>query len=386
MKSRITRTEFAILVCYFLYCLIFIFETTQFDNGELSFYVRLSKYLILAVLLLSVFWRTELDYAQVTKLLLYFGISGLIALKSGRLSDVILVAAFAYSGIKLKTSLFINVYISAVLICSFLVLFGVFTGLYINEFIVESARGSRFFLGFSYTTILPNFLFHALLAYTAKREKKFNALESLIIIAVNEVLYYYTQTRAVYYEVILLVLSLWILDLFPRMFKSKLFGMLCLFAFPVAAFTIIYLSYEYSPSNSFYQLINRVLSNRRALGNLAIKRYGITAFGSKVEWATGRFGIERFSEYFYVDSSFLNILICFGVVTCVYIVFSFGIISWQAYLKNNYCLCLALLFLALHSLTDPQLFELRYNPFILLIGHVVFDNSYTILQPKQWIT
>ena len=72
-------------------------------------------------------------------------------------------------------------------------------------------------------------------------------------------------------------------------------------------------------------------------------------------------------EYFYVDSSYVNIALTYGMVALIFIVLCFAILNYKAFKKGNYKLCIIFAFLALHSFTDPQLLELKYNPFLIIL-------------------
>ena len=40
--------------------------------------------------------------------------------------------------------------------------------------------------------------------------------------------------------------------------------------------------------------------------------------------------------------------------------------------------------LSVHAFTDPQLFELRYNPLLLLLGPTLFGTIKPIINPDNW--
>ena len=69
--------------------------------------------------------------------------------------------------------------------------------------------------------------------------------------------------------------------------------------------------------------------------------------------------------YNYVDCAYLNILINYGVIVLLILCIGFMFIGKGVKEKNT---CIVIIFLAIHSITDPQLIELMYNPFLLLLG------------------
>ena len=151
------------------------------------------------------------------------------------------------------------------------------------------------------------------------------------------------------------------------MFGTKLFGIVSTLFMPLMAFSAILLSIIYTPTNPILFMLNQVLSSRLSLAHTGILRYGLKLFGNPVEWSGGRYGIERFDTYFYVDSSYVNIALTYGMIALVFVVLSFTLLNYKAYKRGNYKLCIVFMFLALHSFTDPQLLELKYNPFLVIM-------------------
>ena len=68
----------------------------------------------------------------------------------------------------------------------------------------------------------------------------------------------------------------------------------------------------------------------------------------------------------YVDSSFVNILLHYGVILLVVIWYSFYQLNKRGHF--NTVEMLVFIVLILHSMFDPQFFELMYNPLLLLMG------------------
>jgi hypothetical protein len=200
------------------------------------------------------------------------------------------------------------------------------------------------------------------------KKKNIGIKDTVMIAILNRIIYQLTDTKAVYFEIYLLLLLLWGLRIAPTIYKSRFFKIGTLALMPVLATLSIWLSYIYTTANYALLFLNKLLNTRLSLGHLALERYGLTWFGSETAWVTGRYGIERTEAYFYVDSSYLNIALSFGMVTLVLVVTGFFILNRKALAEHQYVLCVVLIMLAIHSFSDPQLFDLKYNPFIILAG------------------
>lgn len=194
---------------------------------------------------------------------------------------------------------------------------------------------------------------------------------------ISYILYILTKTRAVYFEMIMFVAAAWSVRFFEGFYKSKYFKTIISLSMPILCVISILFSYFYNSYNSLHRFLNSLMSDRLSLGHIAIQKYGLPFFGSSVTWVTGRLGIERTETYFYVDSSYVQIALVYGLIVLMFIVLSFSIMCYRAHKEEKYLLCIALLFLAIHSVTEPQLFELNYNPLILLIA-TSFIKSYKL--------
>ena len=128
--------------------------------------------------------------------------------------------------------------------------------------VMNSAGRVRRYLGFTYTTYLANYFFHFLLVYFVIRKRQITVLETAVILWMNWEIRQLTDTKAVYYEVILLLVLLWGYQLVPRIYQSWVFKIGTLSAMPSLAALIIYLSYVYTPANIFLFSLNRLLLYR----------------------------------------------------------------------------------------------------------------------------
>ena len=295
----------------------------------------------------------------------------LISLQSGKDKDIIFFTAFAFFGAFVNRKRFVRRYviITSITVSFIIILYA--AGVFYTRSVGRTGEDIvRLYLGFNYTTYAANYLFHVVIAYIFIKKRHINVLETVIIMSLNVIVFILTDTQAVFYELIALFAILWLLKLFPYFFKYRIFKILTTWAMPVLAALIFILSALYSADSGILSKLDVMLSGRLRLAREAITRYGFHLFGRKTEWATGIIGEDRFEDYFYVDSSYLNIALSFGIIILVFTIVGFVILGRRMHNIKEYIACIALIFLAIHSFTDPQLFEPRYNPMILFLGAV----------------
>ena len=83
------------------------------------------------------------------------------------------------------------------------------------------------------------------------------------------------------------------------------------------------------------------------------------------------------ARYFFIDSSFIRLLVVYGVVLSIIVIGIMVIISVRAELRQSYLLPAIILLITLSSLIDQHLLEISFNPFLLafLANGVVVTSS-----------
>ena len=70
--------------------------------------------------------------------------------------------------------------------------------------------------------------------------------------------------------------------------------------------------------NGALEKINVALNSRLDLAHRGLMKWGVKIFGVSVKW------ISKGSTYNYIDSSFINVLICYGILLFLF----FMIVEW----------------------------------------------------------
>lgn len=371
MDRRISISKILFYTPYSIWLILSILQQTFYRDiipvGSLFNFIRIILYIFL-------FMKILYENKYSLKSILAFLVFCLLFIVTLHSNGSLLIDTFLliYSAKNLdireviKVTFFIEVFmiIFIVLSCWF--------GIIKNDVWYRNKIMPRYGLGYKYSTFLANYYFHVILMYLyIKNSRIFKLKEGFIILLLNYIIYRYTDTRAVYYLIIITVILAYALNYLKKPIKdlklSKYFAEYC---FPISAIVSIIATINYNPFNKFYNLLNQMLTGRLELGNRAYLDYGLNIWGQKITWIVGRVGIDRSSDtvYNFVDCAYLNIALVYGVLILILICLGFVYIGKKAVKTNDKYLCLILVFLALHSITDPQLIELRYNPFLFMFG------------------
>lgn len=136
---------------------------------------------------------------------------------------------------------------------------------------------------------------------------------------------------------------------------------------PIFAAMMILMSRFYSESSGFLRFVNRVLNNRLYYGHIGFERYNVRLWAQNVEMHGAGGAVKRTTEYFFLDSSYVNILLCLGLVVLAAVLLIL-VITANRQRKTGDHLKLFLLFLIIAAcVIEHHLIEIQTNPFLLLV-------------------
>ena len=207
--------------------------------------------------------------------------------------------------------------------------------------------GIRLSLGSVYPTDLAARIFYISLAYVTLKKFKLKLPEYISLLAICAFIYFVTDTKVD----TLLILLLIVISAFYNTVTELLYRIgantITLVAGAVVGIEIV-LTYLYTANSRIFSIMDRVLSGRLKYGHMAF-------------------------NYFFIDVSYLRVLMFGGVVAFVFLVIML-IYSVNKFMNDKtICLLVALLFAALSSLIDQHLMELSYN--IIFIA-MLTNNDY----------
>lgn len=229
----------------------------------------------------------------------------------------------------------------------------------------------RYTLGYSYTTFSSNYFFHLTIFYLYIKGNLIKYLELGVLALLNIYLYNFTNTKsAVIYSILAIILVI----LTKKFNFSKGVSYINKFSMFVGGFAAGLLTYLYKYDSAIISEINVILSGRLYYGYKGIEDYGITLFGQKIAWINEVI-LDSELHYNYIDSSYLNILFNYGIIVLLFVMLGYYVLG-KRNISNDIYYSILILIITLHSMFDPQLIEIMYNPSILLLGYVITKSSY----------
>ncbi|WP_056970913.1 hypothetical protein, partial [Liquorilactobacillus vini] len=222
----------------------------------------------------------------------------------------------------------------------------------------------RFALGMIYPSDFAARAFYWLIAFTLYRKFKFSLTDYISTMALTLFIYFVTDTRIDLILMLLLIVSVWARPyLYPIINGIGEFWLMVVVTLFIGLNMLM--AYAYSATNSFLNLVNKVLSGRLIFGHLAFKKYNVTYIGQFV-YQEGNGGIHHKAfNYFYIDSSFIRILLMEGIFVFLALMFLLWFLFKRYYQLNLMLFVIALILIVLSSVIDQHLNEMSFNVVLL---------------------
>lgn len=218
----------------------------------------------------------------------------------------------------------------------------------------------RYDLGFYWSSFVPFIFLFCLLYLMWDLNRKPTIPIIICFVAINQLLFYLTDTKWPYYLTLLALIIWWVethLINMDSVSTTRFCKIMANILLPLLIFLIYYLSVNYT---SFPQL-NNMLSGRLSLGYQGIQRFGIGLFGHKYVDYTN---LLTAGEYFTIDSGLLRYLVNFGLISTLLV----GILFRQflySLINNKMAKRAVVIFIVfLTGFTDPWILRLDANIFL----------------------
>ena len=151
---------------------------------------------------------------------------------------------------------------------------------------------------------------------------------------------------------------------------QKLYKFTSLICVPLFALIAVGLIIAYDSENPLLSKINSLLTGRLDQGHWAYNEVGITVLGQNIRWNTyeleGTVREAVVESLRYVDSSYMQYLLNYGVIIFLLICLLFIVLSYRSWKKRDIYLSIIIIFFTAHAMFDPQLIWIAYNPFLWL--------------------
>lgn len=381
MSNRIISEKIYLITLFIWVVVASLVTTTYFIRleGFLSLY-RILLYFTIAMILIKELMNfpKTLYYFRFhwQQLLIVMGlfIAMFIVAKNrdGLLDTNVLLLVFSARDIDFRKLL--GTFSAATFLVLCLTIYASQQGIIANMF-MKADSGYRFSLGFNYVSFASQRLFFALCTYLMFRGKRVSYLELLALLLATIYMYRQTSTTSPFYlSILILTYALFSIKIFKKEFiiGNFLSKALAQYGFIVALEVILYFCF-YSSDNLFH-LVDQFTHNRLRLSVDGFRNFGVSWLGQPISFTTLDMFGNFTSNYNYIDSSFVQLLVIDGLIVSSFMLFALTkVMKYFISIQKDIVLaCLGIMII--HGIFDPQMLVLRYSPLILFISRLFIMN------------
>ena len=253
-------------------------------------------------------------------------------------------------------------------------------GIIANMF-MNADGGYRFSLGFNYVSFASQRLFFALCTYLMFRGKKISYLELMALLLATIYMYQQTSTSSPFYlSILILTYALLSVKIFKKEFIIGNFWTKTLVQYGFILALVIILYFCFYSSGNLFHLVDQFTHNRLRLSVNGFQNFGVSWLGQPISFTTLDMFGNFTSNYNYIDSSFVQLLVIDGLIVSVFMLFALTKVMryFVSIQKDIVLACLGIMII--HGMFDPQMLVLRYSPLILFISRLFILNEDTNIE------
>lgn len=367
MKRSKNLSEIIYLTAFVLWMLIALLKLTYFkDLIPMDGISRAVQYSVLLLLLVKLIRDFEFSIGSAIEVFVYL-LFMFISYSGGRLAfPVSLALIYSAKNVSfeklLKVTLVMQAAVFAVtVVCSQI---GI-----IDDYIWNAGTRDRHGLGYTHALLGSHFVLYMSLILVLLMGR-ITISASLYIMLINYVMYVYTDSRISMVGVLLFVVLAWMArGCSAWMQPRRVFTALVFIVPAIFACGSLWMITVYSGNIPWMSKLNLFLNRRLEYTNTAWENYGMTLFGQKIKWiAESTLKRDPSLTYNYVDNAYMQSMFNYGILFVILLCVGFGIVLYRNMQKGNYLMVAALAIVLVHGMINPQLVELAYNPFLLLLS------------------
>ncbi len=153
---------------------------------------------------------------------------------------------------------------------------------------------------------------------------------------------------------------------FPRL--KKIVNIIVLALPSMMVGLMLFFMDQYKKGTSVGIKADKILDVRVSLGARALKEYGIRLFGTNFEMVgAGGNLVSSSTKYNFLDSSYINVLIRYGLVMLVVLLITWFVVMKKAININDRRVLMVMAVIAVHSFEEHHWLDVFYNPLIAMV-------------------
>lgn len=240
---------------------------------------------------------------------------------------------------------------------------------------LQFGENGKMAFGIVYSTDFAAHVFFLMLCIWYLRGEKTSYWESALTGILGLAVYWWSDARCSAGSLLLLAVLMAVHhylgsrhpEMVKKIYRNDILPSILALSFPVASACMVAVSIMYQENIGWMNRLNKFLSRRLYYGKHAISICGFHLWGKQIRmnghWADG----QVTNNYFYLDSSYMQMTLMYGMVISALTLLAFLYIGYRAVQKKQWIFLWILTLVAMHGLFEQRIWNLAYCPFILAV-------------------
>ncbi|MGE9889118.1 hypothetical protein ACQRAE_07210 [Mediterraneibacter faecis] len=200
--------------------------------------------------------------------------------------------------------------------------------------------------------------------YIVYRRELFSAIDTVILVIMNLVIYTYFGSRIAFALVLAAVVGVWLIKLKEKLKKSnyRMLAFISKLCYPLLCIASFILTEMYKSSNSLMLYLDLFFNHRLSMGRQALHSYGFSWLGYGTEAGT-----YAALDTATVDNGYIATYLSFGIIILCFSIIAYMILAEIAKLHHNGYLLLMLIFLAFENTINAHLLSYNVIPLLCIL-------------------
>lgn len=355
------------LIAFILYLGISVWQTTMFPLPDLI--RKLFKLSALPLLGIKIVLYDRYQLKQIIMLALA-GMCTLFVFYFGGFSFPFVWLILIMGSKNVPFEKILKVYLTITGGIVFLAFVSSILGVIENLQYITEARGIRNSFGIIYTTDFAAHIFYLILVFFYLKRERLRSWHYAGTVIIAGLVYYFCNARldssCILFVAVLYGCGNAVAKSKNRRAKiawERFWTHAGMFIMPaLAAFSIV-ITILYQQGSTVWSTLDKLSVSRISLGKKGFTEYGVKLFGQQIEMVGGGRTTEWATDYFFLDCSYVNILLRFGMVLFAIVLGMYLYISYKN--KHDLYLLYAIALIAVNCVFAHHMLEVEYNPFTL---------------------
>lgn len=351
------KFEYIYLIGLILAVFSFTLNITELSETQtaINSIVNILKYIGIGLILLKSLFFTKYKKASPIFWILLLLLLFIIYIHTHN-NNLIFIALLSLGAVNVDTKLILKSHIIAQILAIIFTFFLVRHNVIMNLIYYRNNKMRPSF-GFVYPTALSAVLFSIVISYVVLKKFTLNIWEYFLIICLIYFTLFVLDARLDGYLMIMIIVSVFLYKKIINVI-SKLKKSICLVISLFFITLSFLLSYFFNDSSSFFSNLDNIFNNRLSQSHIALTQYPLSLLGQNIQMQGlgGQQGLhQNFTYYFYIDNSFIQILIIDGLILFLIVLFLIITFFIKWHQQRMYILELALLFVCIAAMMEDSL-------------------------------